>query len=494
MTTFDGLLPRPVQVRRDPGELSLSSPPVVEVDPDPSLPAEGFRLTITPSGVRAAAADAAGEFYARAALRQLLGPDAFRAADIHSGPWVLPCGEVVDHPRFRWRGCLLDVARHFLPKAAVFRFIDLMAAHRLNVLHLHLTDDQGWRIEVPAYPRLTEVGGWREGSWVGRPPNGTPGHDSRPHGGYYTTDDLREIVAYAAGRHVTVVPEVDVPGHSQAAIAAYPWLGVTGAALPVLTSWGINENVLNVSDETVEFYRQVLTHVTSIFPSEIICVGGDEVPTVQWAASAAAQERMRELGFTAEAQLHGWFIGQLAAHLATLGRRALGWDEILDAGDLPPDAVVASWRGESAGVTAAVAGHDVVMCPEQEVYLDHRQSAHPDEPIPVGFVRTLEDVYSYDPIPAALPASAAPRVLGAQAQVWSEHLDNPRRVDYAAFPRLAAFAEVVWSPAGPRSYEEFEARLTEHHLPRLDALGVEYRPLAGPHPWQTRPGVPGRPR
>ncbi len=494
MTTFDGLLPRPVSARRDPGELSLSSLPVLEVGSDPSLPAEGFRLTITSSGVTAVAADSAGEFYARAALRQLLGPDAFRAADIHSGPWVLPCGEVLDYPRFRWRGCLLDVARHFLPKAAVFRFIDLMAAHRLNVLHLHLTDDQGWRIEVPAYPRLTEVGAWREGSWVGRPPNGTPGHDGRPHGGYYTVADLREIVAYAAARHVTVVPEVDVPGHSQAAIAAYPWLGVSGLDLPVLTSWGINENVLNTSDETVEFYRQVLTHVASIFPSEIICVGGDEVPTVQWAASAEAQARMASLGFTAETQLHGWFIAQLAAHLATLGRRALGWDEILDAGDLPPDAVVASWRGEAAGVTAAVAGHDVVMCPEQEVYLDHRQSTHSDEPIPVGFVRTLEDVYSYEPLPTALPSAAAHRVLGAQAQVWSEHLDNPRRVDYAAFPRLAAFAEVVWSPAGPRSYEEFEARLVSHHLPRLDALGVEYRPLAGPHPWQTRPGVPGRPR
>lgn len=494
MTTFDGLLPRPVRVRRDPGVLSLSSVPALEVLLEPALPAEGFRLTITPDGVRAVAADPAGEFYARQALRQLLGPDAFRAADIHSGPWVLPCGEVEDHPRFRWRGCLLDVARHFLPKAAVFRFIDLMAAHRLNVLHLHLTDDQGWRLEVPEYPRLTEVGAWREGSWVGRPPNGMPGHDGRPHGGYYTTADLREIVAYAASRHVTVVPEVDVPGHSQAAIAAYPWLGVTGDPLPVLTNWGINDNVLNVADETVEFYRRVLTHVVSIFPSSVICVGGDEVPTTQWATSVAAQARMRELGFTTEAQLHGWFIGQLAAHLATLGRRALGWDEILDAGALPPDAVIASWRGEEAGVTAALAGHDVVMCPEQEVYLDHRQSGHPDEPIPVGFVRTLADVYAYDPIPAALPTDAAPRVLGAQAQVWSEHLDNPRRVDYAAFPRLAAFAEVVWSPAGPRSYPEFEARLSEHHLPRLDALGVEYRPLAGAHPWQTRPEVPGRPR
>jgi hexosaminidase len=437
------------------------------------------------------AGDEAGAFYASQTLRQLFGPDAFRAASIHSGPWTLPCGEIVDHPRFGWRGVLLDVARHFMPKAGVFRFIDQIATHKLNVLHLHLTDDQGWRIEIPAYPRLTEVGAWRTGSWVGRQPDGTLEHDGRPHGGYYTTDDLREIVAYAKARHVTVVPEVDIPGHSQAAIAAYPELGNLGESLPVLRNWGINPNVLNVSDHTIDFYRTVFDHVADIFDAPVICVGGDEVPTVQWQDSPDAARRMAELGFTSEIQLHGWFVGQMAGHLAKLGRRTLGWDEILDAGDLPAGAVIASWRGEEAGIIAANSGHDVVMCPEQSVYLDHRQSDHPDEPIPVGYLRTLADIYAYEPIPAELPPAAHDRVLGAQAQVWTEHLDNGRRVDYAAFPRLAAFAEVVWS-TGDRSYPEFEQRLTEHHLPRLDALGVEYRPLAGPHPWQTRPNVPGR--
>ncbi|HYQ66389.1 beta-N-acetylhexosaminidase [Actinophytocola sp.] len=467
--SFDGLLPRPVRVTPAAGTLLVGRSPEIQDSTDGSLPPEGFRLTVDADGVRVASADAAGACHARQALRQLLGPSAFRAAGIHNGPYELPYGVVEDWPRLRWRGCLLDVARHFMPKAGVLRFLDLMAAHRLNILHLHLTDDQGWRIEVPAFPRLTEVGAWRAGSWVGRPPDGTPGHDGRPHGGYYTVDDLREIVAYAAERHITVVPEVDVPGHSQAAIAAYPWLGATGATLEVLTRWGVNENVLAVNERTVDFYRQVLTHVTEVFPSRVICVGGDEVPTTQWTVEHAAA-----LGLSDVDELRGWFLGRLVTHLESLGRRAMAWD---DAGPLSRHTVIGAWLNTPAG-------HDVVLCPEEHVYLDHRQSDHPDEPVPVGYLRTLADVYAYEP-----PVS--PRVLGAQAQVWTEHLDNARRVDYAAFPRLAAFAEVVWS-AHARDYEEFEARLVRHHLPRLDALGVEYRPLAGPHPWQMRPGVPGR--
>jgi hexosaminidase len=473
------LLPRPVRVAPAGGTLRVDTPPSPTVTTDDSLPPEGFRLTIDTAGVRIAAADAAGAFYARQALRQLLGPSAFRAANIHSGPYELPCGVVEDWPRFRWRGCLLDVARHFMPKAGVLRFLDLMAVHRLNVLHLHLTDDQGWRVEVPAFPLLTSVGAWRSGSWVGRQPDGTPGHDGRPHGGYYTVDDLREIVAYAAERHISVVPEIDVPGHSQAAIAAYPWLGVTGRGLEVLTRWGINDNILAVNDRTVDFYRQVLTQVAEIFPSQVICVGGDEVPTTQWAADPATVAHAAALGLSSVDELRGWFLGTLVAHLESLGRRAMAWD---DAGPLPRSTIVAAWLSTDA----VAAGHEVVLCPEEHVYLDHRQSDHPDEPIPVGYLRTLADVYAYEPL-------ESPGVLGAQAQLWTEHLDNTRRVDYAAFPRLAAFAEVVWSQK-ERDYAEFEARLVRHHLPVLDALGVEYRPLTRPHPWQTRPGVPGRPR
>jgi hexosaminidase len=474
--TVDALLPRPVRVTPAPGTLTLTTTPEPTVDP--ALPPEGFRLTITPTGARIESANEAGAFYATQALRQLTGPHAFRAASIHNGPVTVPCGVIEDWPRFGWRGCLLDVARHFMPKAAVLRFLDLMAAHRLNVLHFHLTDDQGWRIEVPDYPRLTEIGAWRAGSWVGRQPDGTTGHDGRPHGGYYTVDDLREIVAYAAARHITVVPEVDVPGHSQAAIAAYPWLGVTGKPLDVLTRWGINENVLAMTDATLDFYRRVFTHVTEIFPSEVICVGGDEVPTGQWAADPDTVERAADLGLSNVDELHGWFVGQLVTHLESLGRRGYVWDESISK-TLSSRAIVGAWHPDvDAG------GREVVLCPEEHVYLDHRQSDHPDEPIPVGYLRTLADVYAYEPAASA---------LGAQAQLWTEHLDNPRRVDYAAFPRLAAFAEVVWSQP-ERSYAEFERRLTTHHLPRLDAMGVEYRPLDGPHPWQTRPGIPGRVR
>jgi hexosaminidase len=523
---YDQLLPRPVSVEPTDGVLTLDETTTIGHDATTApvltrfatalraatgLPlsiadnatirfhageiteTEGYRIVVSPSGIDVAVADLGGAEYATQTLRQLLGPDAFRRSNIHSGGWSVPCGTIVDHPRLRWRGCLLDVARHFRPKADVLRFVDLLAAHKLNVLHLHLTDDQGWRIEVPKYPKLTEISSWRHESAIGVPESGL--HDHRPHGGYYTTADLREIVAFAADRGITVVPEVDVPGHAQAALAAYPELGNTGEQLDVWTSWGVNENVLNAADATVAFFRDVFDHVLDIFPSPVIGVGGDEVPIVQWERSSAARARAAELGFGEDVHaLHGWFIREIAKHLASRGRRALGWDEIAEAGPLPDGCIIASWRGEQAGIEAAKAGYDVVMCPETQIYLDHRASDHPDEPIPVGYPRTVADVYAYQPVPADLDAEAATHVLGAQAQVWTEHLDSVRRVDYATFPRLCAFAEVVWSPDAVRDPADFQRRLTEGHLPRLDALGVEYRPVDGPHPWQQRPGVKGRPR
>ncbi|SEP21686.1 beta-N-acetylhexosaminidase [Amycolatopsis saalfeldensis] len=462
MPGFDTLLPRPVSVSATPGRCPWPAP--VSVSAAPELPAEGYRLEITPDGVTLSAADAAGEVYGRQTLRQLAGPDAFRAASIHSG-LTLPCGVVGDHPRHGWRGCLLDVARHFRTKAEVLRFVDLLAAHKLNVLNLHLTDDQGWRIEVPAYPRLTSVGGWRRSSMVGR--HDGPERDGRPHGGFYTTEDLREIVAYAASRAVTVVPEIDVPGHARAAIAAYPKLGPDpDADWEVWTSWGISTSLLDPSESTVDFFRTVFDHVLDVFPSPVIALGGDEVP-----------------GATGE---HGRFVREIAAHLVSRGRQPMGWDEVLEIEGLP-SMLIGAWQSDTAGERAAALGHDVVLCSEEHLYLDHRQSDHPDEPIPVGYLHTLEDVYGYE------PALTSPRLRGVQAQVWTEHLDSARRVDYAAFPRLSAFAEVAWSPAD-RDFTEFLPRLRDHHLPRLDALGVEYRPLDGPHPWQTRPDAPGRPR
>jgi hexosaminidase len=463
---------------------------------DPALGGEAYELTVTPQGVDLRGGDAAGAFWGAQTLRQLLGPEAFRRAPLRR-EWRLPVCAVADRPRFGWRGFLLDVARHFMPKDGVLRHLDLMAAHKLNVLHLHLTDDQGWRMEVERHPRLTEIGSWRHRTKVGLRESTL--WDERPHGGYYTKDDLREIVAYAAARHITVVPEIDVPGHSQAAIAAYPELGNTDvvdtSALGVLESWGVNPNVLAPTEATLRFYEDVLTEVLEVFPSTFVHIGGDECPKDQWRASPTAQARIAELGAGDEDGLQSAVIRHFDRWLADRGRRLIGWDEILEGG-LAEGAAVSSWRGYAGGVAAARAGHDVVMCPQTQVYLDWRQADGPDEPVPIAHVRTLEDVYRFEPVPAELTAAEAARVIGVQANVWTEVLDSPRAVDYAVYPRLAAFAEVAWSPLPPpaeRDWPGFEARMRTHYA-RLDALGVEYRPPGGPRPWQRRPGVPGRPK
>lgn len=463
---------------------------------------EGYALTVDGRGAQLSGASPAGLFWAAQTLRQLLGPDAYRRAPAGGGKraWSLPRGTLQDAPRFGWRGLLLDVARHFTPKDGVLRYIDLLAAHKLNVLHLHLTDDQGWRIEIRRHPRLTEVGAWRPRSRRGH--RASPLWDETPHGGFYTHDDVREIVAYAAERHVRVVPEIDVPGHSQAAIAAYPELGNTDvvdtAALGVWDDWGISENVLAPSEAVLRFYEGVFEEVLELFPADVspfVHVGGDECPKVQWRASPAAQQRIRELGVDGEDGLQSWFVRHFDGWLAARGRRLIGWDEILERG-LAPGAAVSSWRGRAGGIAAAEAGHDVVMCPEQQVYLDHRQAPGPEEPVPIGYVRTLEDVYRFEPVPPELSGTAAAaRVLGAQANMWTEVAENRSRVDYQVFPRLAAFAEAVWSrlPApAERDYAGFEARMAGHRR-RLDALGVDHRPPGGPLPWQRRPGVLGRP-
>ncbi|MFE9772886.1 beta-N-acetylhexosaminidase [Streptomyces sp. NPDC005931] len=475
---------------------------------DPSLATgtggpEAYRLRVGDGLVGIDGASEAGVFRGAQTFRQLLGPDAFRRAPVRGREaWGIPAVTVEDAPRFRWRGLMLDVARHFMPKEGVLRYLDLMAAHKLNVLHWHLTDDQGWRIEIERHPRLTEVGSWRSRTKFGH--RASPLWDDRPHGGHYTRDDIREIVAYAADRHISVVPEIDVPGHAQAAIASYPELGnadvVDTTSLTVWDTWGINPNVLAPTDATLRFYEGVLEEVLELFPadagtfSSFVHIGGDECPKNQWRASATAQQRLGELGLEDEDALQAWFIGHFDTWLSARGRRLIGWDEILEGG-LAPGAAVSSWRGYAGGVAAARAGHDVVMCPEQQVYLDHRQDAGPDEPVPIGYVRTLEDVYRFEPVPPELTVEEAARVLGTQANVWTEVMEDQARVDYQVFPRLAALAEVAWSslprPA-ERDFAGFERRM-EAHYRRLDALGVAYRPPTGPRPWQKRPGVLGRP-
>ncbi|WP_412163688.1 beta-N-acetylhexosaminidase [Curtobacterium flaccumfaciens] len=482
----------------------------LRVADDPSLPAgpmtpegdrvESFRLTVTPDGIDVVGGSPAGVFYGVQALLQLLPPDVYRSGRVATGPWSVPAVVVEDAPAFAWRGVMLDVARHFRTKHEVMRVVDQLAAHRINRLHFHLTEDQGWRIEIRKHPRLTEVGSWRRESQVGAHvpgPDGTlvvAGFDGRPHGGYYTQDDVREIVAYAADRFVTVVPEIETPGHVRAALAAYPSLGVTGEPVEVWTEWGIADDVLNAEDATIDFFKDVLDEVIALFPSGYIGIGGDECPKVQWETDPRTQERIRELGLQDEEQLQAWIIGQLAAHVESHGRRAFGWDEILEGGTLDPSATVVSWRGLTGARTAARRGHDVISSPDDQVYLDYRQSDLPTEPIPVSIVLTVDDVFAFDPVPSGLTEAERAHVIGGQGNMWTEHVDSARRLDYQLFPRVAALAEALWSAdvTGPRDLAEFRGRLAEHTA-RLEAMGIEYRHEAGPFPWEQRPGVPGRP-
>jgi hexosaminidase len=432
----------------------------IELGVDPALAPEAYRLEVGTSRIRIVGGDAAGVFYGTQTLKQLLPIEGARR-------WVVPGVEIEDRPAFGWRGALLDVARHFMPKEFVLRYVDLLALHKLNVLHLHLTDDQGWRIEIKRYPKLTEVGAWRAATL----------DDGVPHGGFYTQDEIREIVDYAARRFVRVMPEIELPGHTRAAIASYPELGNEGWPVGVGTAWGIETRVLNVEAATVEFFKHVFEEVFGLFPSRFVHVGGDECPKDEWRASTRVQHLMRERGLADVDELQSWFIRRFDTFFAEHGRRLVGWEEILEGG-LAPGATVMSWRGEEGGVAAAEAGHDVVMTPRWFTYFDYRQSDDDTEPPARPFLLPLETVYAYVPLPAGLSAAAARRVLGSQFAVWTEYIPTPRDVEYMAFPRACAFAEVVWSE-DRQPYEAFLARLRSH-LRRLSALGVAYRPLDGP--------------
>lgn len=440
------------------------------------LGAEGYHLTVTPSQATARAAQPAGLFYAAQSLCQLLPPEVFSSTLVEGVAWTMPCVEIEDVPRFGWRGSMLDVCRHFMPKEFVLRYIDLLALHKLNVFHWHLTDDQGWRIEIKKYPRLTEVGAWRKETLVGRMQRDAEMiFDGVPHGGFYTQDDIREVVAYAQARHVTVVPEIEMPGHAQAAIAAYPELGNLAEPLEVRTYWGISDNVFNVEESTIAFLQDVLAEVLELFPSEFIHVGGDEAPKKQWRESPAAQARMQALGLRDEEELQSYFIRRMDAYLTAKGRRLLGWDEILEGG-LAENATVMSWRGVRGGVAAVSAGHDVVMAPNTFTYFDYYQAEDRDaEPLAIGGYIPLEGAYAFEPVCEGIAPEQAHHVLGGQGQLWTEYIATPEHVEYMAFPRLCALAEAVWTPAERRDYADFLARLAVH-LRRLDGLNVHYRP------------------
>jgi hexosaminidase len=456
----------------------------LRIDPTLSrLGPEGYRLTVTGTRITIRGLQPAGVFYGVETLRQLLPPDIFRQAPVSGVSWTVPAVEIEDMPRFQWRGAHLDVSRSFMPKEFVKKYIDLLALHKLNRFHWHLTDDQGWRIEIKKYPLLTAVGAWRRNSLVGvqhaYADTSQWVYDNIPHGGFYTQDDIREVVAYAAARFITVVPEIEMPGHAQAAIAAYPWLGNTGQQLEVLTHWGVDQNIMNPSDSAMHFMQDVLTEVLALFPSHWIHTGGDEAPKAQWQASPVAQARIRELQLRDENHLQSWLTAQMSEWLAARGRALIGWDEILEGGTegLAPNAVVMSWRGIDGGVAAAQAGHDVVMTPTSNTYFDYYQSQNTaSEPLAIGGFLPLDTVYAYEPIPPALDSVQARHVLGTQGQIWTEYQRTPKNVEYMVFPRLIALAEVAWTPRELKNFADFKGRLAKHFT-RLSVLDVNYRAL-----------------
>lgn len=441
---------------------------------DLGLGAESYRLTASKDRVEITGGDGAGLFYGVQTLRQLFPAAIFSARPVEKQAWSVPAVNIEDYPRFAWRGMMLDTARYFLPKEFVKKFIDALALHKMNHLHLHLTDDQGWRIEIKKYPKLTEVGAWRNETVIGHPGKNSK-FDGQRHGGFYSQDDLREFVAYAADRHITILPEVEMPGHAQAAIAAYPELGNLKKSLPVHTSWGVNKNIFNVEESTILFLQDVLAEVVEIFPSPYIHIGGDEATKDQWKASRAVQKRMADLGIADEAKMQSYFIARMNEFLKSKGRHLIGWDEIMEGG-LGKDATVMAWRSIDKAVEAAKAGNDVVMAPTEFTYLDYYQGDPKTEPLGIGGNLPLAKVYGFEPLPVALDKEALKHIMGTQGQLWGEYIPKPDHAEYMAFPRACALAEVAWSPKEQRVYDNFLARLKEH-LARLAAMGFRYRPL-----------------
>lgn len=438
-----------------------------------SMAEEAYTLEIAASGVSVSAASASGLFYGAVSLWQLMTPNAGNS-EIR-----LSAMKIEDAPRFRWRGLMLDSARHFQSTEFIKRFIDAMALHKLNTFHWHLVDDQSWRIEIKKYPLLTERGAWRVPAGAAHredidPATGKP----RLYGGYYTQDEIRDIVAYAAARHITVVPEIEMPGHATAAIVAYPKLAsVPNPPREMPADWGIYPNLFNVEESTFAFLEDVLSEVIELFPSPYIHVGGDEAVKDQWKASPRIQSRLRELGVKDEHALQSYFIQRMEKFLNAKGRRVIGWDEILEGG-IAPNATVMSWRGIDGAVAAAAAGHDAVLAPWPTMYLDNRQSAGDTQP-GRGTLIGVKEVYSFDPLPAQIAPEHRHHVLGIQANLWTEHMRSEARVEYMAFPRAAALAEIAWSPPERISFEDFERRL-KTQLARYDALGIRYAPPPKP--------------
>jgi len=467
------IVPAPRELTRTGGYWP-SADPVAEAEHAVAadLPAGEYRIEVTADGARLTAGSEEALRHAEQTFRQLAGS---------AGTDGVPCVRIADAPRYAWRGVMLDVARHFMPKEFVLRLIDALELHRMNVLHLHLTDDQGWRVQIDAYPRLTEVGAWRPRSMAGRMTQAQQRgeerfrYDDLPHGAPSTTDDLHGIVPSAAQRGVTVVPEIDLPGHMQAVVAAYPELGNhPDRRIGVREEWGISDDVLNTEPATIAFIRTVLREVLDLFPGRYVHLGGDECPTVQWESSPRVRELMVAEGIDSVHQVQGWLTGQVATVLDERDRRLVGWDEIQYAAP-PAGTVIMAWRSSDEGVRAVKAGHEVVMAPATHTYFDYYQADPAAEPLAIGGLTTLEKVYDFDVVPEGLIEDEQARIIGTQCQLWTEYLAGPKEAGYMLFPRLCAFAERAWG-SPKTSYDEFLARL-EPHLARIEALGLNYRRL-----------------
>ena len=459
---------------RSPGSSSTGDILLTTNASDASLGPEGYELLVTPDAVVIRAPSQAGLFYGAQTFLQLLPPEIFAPKPVAATDWEAPCVQIKDEPRFRWRGLMLDVSRHFFTKEEVERIIDVMALHKLNTLHWHLADDQGWRIQIKRYPRLTEVGAWRKRINFGLDPKASTayGRDGR-YGGFYTQKDIRQVVRYAAARHITIVPEIEMPGHSSAALAAYPQFSCFGGPYSTDMDTGHRNGVYCAgNDGSFDFLENILTEVFALFPGPYIHVGGDEVSFKSWNDCPKCQARMKAEGLTSGRQLESYFIQRIEKFVNARGKTLVGWSEIRQGG-LAQNADVMDWIG--GAVEAASAGHDVIMTPESDCYLDHYQSRdHSTEPRAIGGFLPLRQIYEFDPIPAKLAPEFQSHILGAQGNLWTEYIPNLRHAEYMIFPRESALAEVTWSPKEARNWDDFLRRLQTDNI-RLDSLDVNYR-------------------
>ncbi len=434
---------------------------------------EGYMLTITGKKIIIKAKSAAGLFYAVQTIRQLLPAEVENPVVIEGIELAVPACEIIDEPRFVYRGMHLDVGRHIFPVENIKRYIDMIALHKINTFHWHLTEDQGWRIEIKKYPDLTAKGAFRKETLVGHGGRKPFVYDGEPYGGFYTRDEVKEIIEYAKSRFVKVIPEIEMPGHALAALAAYPGLSCTGGPFEVHTRWGVVEDVFCAGkEETFGFLQDVLTEVIDLFPSEYIHIGGDECPKVRWEKCPLCQKRIKDEGLKDEHELQSYFIQRIEKFILSKGRKIIGWDEILEGG-LAPEATVMSWRGTTGGIEAAKQKHNVIMTPSRFVYLDYYQCEPAGQPLAIGGYLPLERVYSYNPMPSELTPEEQKYILGVQGNVWTEYIPTPEHLEYMAFPRAFAIAESGWTPDRLKDFEDFLARL-EILKKRYDAIGINY--------------------